>query len=313
MLAVRFTVSGLPNLASSSSSFFPSDPSSAGCRFSTCSHLSMLHMRFRPVRSRRSHLFFVCCQSDGSHQRPDDFIQASILLSGHYRQLKYGFTQNGSGQPAPHKRTPFSLPLKEPQRSIGAIGQGILRRFQNPTVFLKISCDGDFLLPIAVGEHAIDRLTDASWETEDGDHPNQFQFVKNLVLRLGYEVNMVRITKRVGNTYFAKVCLSKPGEATSITVDIRPSDAINVAKRCMAPIYINKQIVATDAIQIAYGMIRTHPTKSVYDVTLDSPADGPDVLVKELGLVNNMKLAVLEERYSDAAIIRDQLIELRKT
>ncbi|KAL9691634.1 hypothetical protein QQ045_012059 [Rhodiola kirilowii] len=324
MLAVRFTLSGVPTLSS--------DPSSSASRIvlsSCCSYShSQLHLGFRPMRSRRSGGSIVCCQShvwrnsaDGSsgdrdEGRGDDFVQASLLLSetiGHYRGLKYGFVEEMRWQEGSHRTDLFRMPLKEPQRNISSIGQGILRQFQNPTIFLKISCDGDFLLPIAVGGHAIERLADASWEAEKEDYPNQFQFVKNLVLRLGYEVDMVRITKKVRNTYFAKVCLSKSGETSSIFIDIRPADAINIAKRCMAPIYVSKQIATTDAFQIAYGMIRAHPTKCVYDVTLDSPADGPDMLVKELDLVKCMKLAVSEERYSDAAVIRDQLIEFRET
>ena len=32
-----------------------------------------------------------------------------------------------------------------------SLGLGFFRRFRSPTVFLKISCNGDFLLPIVVG------------------------------------------------------------------------------------------------------------------------------------------------------------------
>ena len=39
---------------------------------------------------------------------------------------------------------------------------------------------------------------------------------------------------------------------------------------CMqAPVYVNKQIVLTDAIRISYGMGRVRDTKSTYDVSLD--------------------------------------------
>lgn len=35
---------------------------------------------------------------------------------------------------------------------------------------------------------------------------------------------------------------------------------------------------------------------------ISSAADGPDIVAEELDLVMNMKLAVKEERYSDAGI-----------
>ncbi|KAK6237273.1 hypothetical protein QUC31_002742 [Theobroma cacao] len=83
---------------------------------------------------------------------------------------------------------------------------------------------------------------------------------------------------------------------------------------CMqAPIYVNKQIVLADAIRMGYGMGRVRDTKATYDVLLDSAADGPDLLTEELDLVRNMDLAVKEERYHDAAMLRDKLMKLRNS
>ena len=98
-----------------------------------------------------------------------------------------------------------------------------------------------------------------------------------------------------------------------------------------APIYVNKQILLTDGIKLAYGMDRMRDAKSIYDASLDgygfyllqrpyfdylsfvvplsmgyivhSAADGPDSLAEELGLVRNMNLAVQEERYGNAGIL----------
>uniref|UniRef100_A0A2P2J9Y9 Bifunctional nuclease 2 n=1 Tax=Rhizophora mucronata TaxID=61149 RepID=A0A2P2J9Y9_RHIMU len=124
---------------------------------------------------------------------------------------------------------------------------------------------------------------------------------------------MVRITERVSNTYLARLYFSKPGENDVLSVDARPSDAINVANGCKAPIYVNKQIFLTDAIRIGYGMGRGCGSKPTYDVSLDSAADGPDMLNQELDLIRNMNLAVKEERYNDAAMWRDKIIEFRKS
>lgn len=122
---------------------------------------------------------------------------------------------------------------------------------------------------------------------------------------------MVRITERVVNTYYARIYLSKPGEKAIVSVDARPSDAINVATRLKVPIYVNKQIVLTDAIKIIYGNWRGSDTKSVYDVSLDSPSEGRDLLSEELDLLTKMNVAAQEERYNDAAMWRDKLSKLR--
>uniref|UniRef100_A0A6N2N6H8 BFN domain-containing protein n=1 Tax=Salix viminalis TaxID=40686 RepID=A0A6N2N6H8_SALVM len=160
---------------------------------------------------------------------------------------------------------------------------------------------------------AIEKLIEGMQGDDNAVCADQFQLVGNVAEELGYDVKMVRITERVANTYFARLCFSKPGESDILSVDARPSDAINVANRCKAPIYISKQIVLTDAIRIGYGVGRARNSKPIYDVFLDSAADGPDSLGEELDLVRNMNLAIKEERYTDAAMWRDKLTELRKS
>lgn len=254
--------------------------------------------------------------SKNADDHDHDFLQASLLVPEtmwHHRMRKQGYRENMKWQSS-GQLVPFSVRTKEPRGDVTSIGPEFLRRFQSPTIFLKISCDGDFLLPIIVGEFAVDKLLYALLDDgEDEDCPDQFQFVKNVVEKLGYEVKMVRITERVVNTYFAKLYLSKPGKNEIISVDVRPSDAINVANRCEAPIYVSKHIVLKDAIRIGYGMGRAHRAKATYDVSLDSAAEGPDSVTEEFDLVKNMDIAVREERYNDAAKFRDKLLKLRKS
>ncbi|XP_024181621.1 bifunctional nuclease 2 isoform X3 [Rosa chinensis] len=255
-----------------------------------------LKRRHRGLKSIR-----ITCNSsphDGSlnsdHQNYE-YIQASLLLSetiSHYRMQKRGFQEetnwNSSG-----KLRPFSVRATRPRNVLDTLDRNFLHRFQSPTIFLKISCDGDFLLPIVVGELAIENLINSHWGDEFGDSPDQFQFVKNLVEKLDHQVNM-------------------PGKSDILSVDARPSDAINVAYRCKAPIYVNKQIVLKDAVRLSYGMGRMRDMKSTYDVSLDSAADGPNFLAQELVLVKKIELAIKEERYKDAAMWRDELVKLRK-
>ncbi|KAJ9172608.1 hypothetical protein P3X46_015825 [Hevea brasiliensis] len=253
-------------------------------------------------------------QSTNAHDDHDhDFLQASLLISEtriHYLMRRQGFQEEMRWR-LPGRWNPFAVLSKESRPEMSFIGHEFLGRFQNPTIFLKVSCDGDFLLPIIVGEFAIEKLVDNILEGDDnGDCPDQFQLVKNLVERIDYEIKMVRITQRVVNTYFARVYFSKPGENEILSVDARPSDAINVANRCKAPILVSKQIVFTDAIRISYGIGDRKPT---YDISLDSPADGPDSLSEELYIVKNMNLAIKEQRYVDAAVWRDKLMELRQS
>ncbi|XP_004287762.1 PREDICTED: bifunctional nuclease 2 isoform X1 [Fragaria vesca subsp. vesca] len=269
--------------------------------------------RHRGLKSIR-----ITCDSSSrdrsTNQQDYEYIQASLLLSetiSHYRMQKRGFQEETNWNTS-RKLRPFSVQATRPRSVLDKLGRNFLQRFQSPTIFLKISCDGDFLLPIVVGELAIENLINGHWGDENGDSPDQFQFVKSLVEELDHQVNMVRITERVLHTYFARLYFSKPGKSDILSVDARPSDAINVAYRCKAPIYVNKQIVVRDAVRISYGMGRMREMKPTYDVSLDSAADGPNLLAQELVLVKNIDLAIKEERYKDAAMWRDELVKLRK-
>eukprot|EP01018_Ginkgo_biloba_P008973 Gb_36898 [translate_table: standard] len=259
--------------------------------------------------------------SGHSHQWDEhdgDYLEAYVVdteLLKHQQLRRQGFSGAANIW---HSSDPLIPPINEEKESevnhISSVESSLLRRFRNPTIFLRIACEGNLLLPIIVGEFAIGKLIDASHEDEKGGRPNQFQLMRNLVGTLGYEVRMVRITERVVNTYYARIYFGKPGEKAMLSVDARPSDAINLAKRCKVPIYVSKAIVATDAIKLVYeapqilGKWRAKPS---YDLSLDSAVDGPDPVAEELNLVRNMLIAVVEERYRDAALWRDELNKLR--
>ncbi|KAL4186623.1 hypothetical protein AMTRI_Chr09g34840 [Amborella trichopoda] len=270
--------------------------------------------------SRERKIVISCNASRDSYRRienwddeDNEYIEASVLTSEtirHYQLHKQGFSEMTPWHSS-SRLLPSSASKEDQVNLVSSVGHGFLSRFHSPTIFLKIACDGDILLPIIVGESAVKNLLGALLQDEKVDWPGQFQFVKNLINTLGYEVRMVRITKRVVNTYHALIYLDKPGDKAMISVDARPSDAINLAVKSQAPLYVNKQIVSTDAIRVVYGKWRENNVRSVYDVTLDSAPEGPDPLAEELDLLTKMNIAVLEERYKDAALWRDELSKLR--
>ncbi|KAK9067428.1 hypothetical protein SSX86_014757 [Deinandra increscens subsp. villosa] len=249
---------------------------------------------------------------DYDYDDGDDYLEAAVLMTEtllHYQMRIQGYQEVMKWQPNKNL-FPLAGQGKRSRNNNPTVGPELLSQFQGPTIFLKISCDcdGDYLLPIIVGEYAVEKLISSS--LEDEGFPNHFQLVRNIVGKLGYEVKLVQITERVGNIYMASIRFHKPGRE-DIKVDARPSDAINVAKRCKAPIYVSKQIVLADAIKIVYKTGKLRDRRPTYDVYLDSAIDGPDELAEELDLVAKMNLAAEEERYSDAAMWRDKLLKLR--
>ncbi|CAL5361921.1 unnamed protein product [Camellia sinensis] len=80
--------------------------------------------------------------------------------------------------------------------------------------------------------------------------PTMYQVVKEMVDKMGYAVKVVRVTKRVHEAYFAQLYLTKLGnEMESVSFDLRPSDAINIAvicKKLLAREGINAEQFARD-------------------------------------------------------------------
>ena len=72
----------------------------------------------------------------------------------------------------------------------------------------------------------------------------------------------VRVTALVGNTYHARVHMSTSGKdacSNEVDIDARPSDAINLAVRFNAPVYVNKQVCHHSApVQLAFQKHKCH-------------------------------------------------------
>ena len=72
------------------------------------------------------------------------------------------------------------------------------------------------------------------------------------------QVTKVRVVALVGNTYMARVHLSPSGRdasAREVDIDARPSDAINLAVRFNAPMYVNKQVIAHVRLGLARPVV----------------------------------------------------------
>ncbi|EFJ05321.1 hypothetical protein SELMODRAFT_449179 [Selaginella moellendorffii] len=186
----------------------------------------------------------------------------------------------------------------------------LLYRARNPAIFLKVLSDSDVLLPIIVGETAVTMLMKALHDEEKSGRPNHYQLLRQIVGALDFEAKMVRITERVRDTYYARIYFGQDGKKALTSVDARPSDAINFAVRSKIPIFVNKSIVESDAVRPVYSTPVPWDTtgersrKSSY---LDSPDDAHDPIAEEITLMKDMLMAVVEERYADAARCRDQL------
>nr|BAD03758.1 putative wound inductive gene [Oryza sativa Japonica Group] len=193
-------------------------------------------------------------------------------------------------------------------------GRNIPESAPQPAIVLRIEDGSETLLPIIVLEMPSVLLMAAIRNVHIA-RPTIYQVVKEMIDKMGYEVKLVRINKRIQEAYCAELFLTKVGDHTeSITFDLRPSDAINIAVRCKVPIQVHRSLAYSDGIRsveparmaIAAGM-----SDGLLFTELDRPDGQPCVEAQEFGLIRNMLIAAVEERYKDAATWRDKLMLLR--
>ncbi|KAH9758804.1 Bifunctional nuclease 1 [Citrus sinensis] len=184
----------------------------------------------------------------------------------------------------------------------------------HPAIVLKMEDGTGLLLPIIVLEMPSVLLMAAMRNVQIA-RPTLYQVVKEMIEKMGYEVRLVRVTKRVHEAYFAQLYLTKVGNETEcVSFDLRPSDAINIAVRCKVPIQVNKYLAYSDGMRVVEsGKLSTHSPGSdgLLFTELDKPSGQPCLDTKEFNLVRNMLIAAVEERYRDAAQWRDKLGQLR--
>jgi len=77
--------------------------------------------------------------------------------------------------------------------------------------------------------------------------PMTHDLMLNMIVQMGYRVQKVEINELSKDTYFATIFLQladRAGLDLTKSIDSRPSDAIALALRAKAPIYVSAQVVA---------------------------------------------------------------------
>ena len=89
--------------------------------------------------------------------------------------------------------------------------------------------------------------------------PLTHDLIRNLLQSLGANLQRVTITELRNNTYFALLSLAAKGQ--QLQIDSRPSDAIAVALRMKAPIFVSAQVLAKSKPLPAAGPARAEQTQ----------------------------------------------------
>lgn len=212
-------------------------------------------------------------------------------------------------------------------------------------IYLQLKDGRNSILRVYTGEYEcgalIKELDRKTQNLHVQGRPGTHDLMKYMMEALGYRVSKVRITALVGNTYHARVHMgrtrgklssgSKTGDTSvpgnEVDIDARPSDAINLALRFGAPIYVNKEVAAQMAIPQstahagnlgespsgrmsganAGGSTRSGIDASASDIVRSCREEilhyaDPTIMHKL-----QLQLAIAEERFEDATILRDAI------
>jgi len=110
---------------------------------------------------------------------------------------------------------------------------------QHRIVVLKEK-EGDLYLPIWIGPFEADAIT-LQLQGMEAPRPLTHDLLKNVLETLGGEVQYVVINGLEKNTYYARITLELDDE--TLEIDSRPSDAIALAVRVNAPIYVADEVM----------------------------------------------------------------------
>ena len=150
--------------------------------------------------------------------------------------------------------------------------------------------DSDLVLPILVGSFEAQSIAMAL-EVVAAPRPLTHDLICDLIKKIDAELISVNISQLNDGVFYAKLKLRGSGFGTKI-IDARPSDAISIALRLNAQIYVTPEIINEAGVNKKDINESIKPKYSIEDLEL------------------KLKKAVEKEDYEKAAKIRDKIKEL---
>jgi hypothetical protein len=131
--------------------------------------------------------------------------------------------------------------------------------------------------------------------------PLTHDLFRSVVVELGGTVIRSEICALKDDTFYAQLII-EAGENT-LSIDARPSDAIAMAMRFSAPIFVDETVLEEAGVIIPASESTAPVRKSGLSAASESSEEPTPIEI----LRNRLDAAIAEERYEDAAHIRDEI------
>ena len=169
--------------------------------------------------------------------------------------------------------------------------------------------EGKRKLPIIIGGFEAQAIA-LKLENIKPPRPFTHDLFKNIADAFHLHVNEIIIDEQHNETYYAKVVCEMNGEVHEI--DARPSDAIAIAVRFNAPLYVTEEIMNEAGIKE-----EQKEEGEEEEVPLESEEEMPTGLLRTETLLEDLQSelneAINNENYEEAARLRDEISRLKSS
>jgi bifunctional DNase/RNase len=156
-------------------------------------------------------------------------------------------------------------------------------------IFLK-KINQEKVLPICIGAAEVNSIS-AALSKQSFPRPSSHTLFKNILSEIGCKILKILVTDLKEGTYYAKLYLeTKEG---IIEFDSRPSDAIAMALRYDAPMFVHNLLFEEAGVKVP-----------------ESEDKVEDNFTPMEALQQSLKKAVEEERYEDAMKLQEKLQQM---
>lgn len=116
---------------------------------------------------------------------------------------------------------------------------------KQPIVLLKTT-EGNKFLPIWIGHPEAAAIL-MKLQGATAPRPMTHDLINDMLFEMDASCTRVTVTELKDNTFYASITLSSNGQ--EIEIDSRPSDAIALAVRASAPIFVSDEVISESAIE----------------------------------------------------------------
>ena len=173
----------------------------------------------------------------------------------------------------------------------------------HPLVWLKDK-DQRVFLPIAIGNFEAIAIFMELYN-EPPPRPITYDLLRSIIDGFHVRVEQVFINALKDETFYAEITLIRDGQ--SICIDSRPSDALALALRVDAPIFVADQVIEEAGLPVKMQEAIENDLLAAMEDDHSTAGDNDLVEQQVVALKARLQEAVAQEEYEEAATLRDEI------